>query len=81
MANGSKTTARAYLWVPEECKKLRGILFLCANVPEMMLAGHPEIRKVCRENDLGIIWCPWANPPLGPQISPATNFRLCRVLP
>ena len=56
--DGSKTTARAYLWVPEECKKLRGILVLCANVPEMMLAGHPEIRKVCRENDLGIVWCP-----------------------
>jgi hypothetical protein len=31
--DGSKTTARAYLWVPEECKKLRGILVLCANVP------------------------------------------------
>ena len=56
--DGSKTTARAYLWVPEDCKKLRGILVLCANVPEMMLAGHPEIRKVCRENDLGIVWCP-----------------------
>ena len=56
--DGSKTSARAYLWVPEECKKLRGILVLCANVPEMMLAGHPEIRKVCRENDLGIVWCP-----------------------
>lgn len=56
--DGSKTQARAYLWVPEECKKLRGILVLCANVPEMMLAGHPEIRKVCRENDLGIVWCP-----------------------
>ena len=56
--DGSKTTARAYLWVPEDCKKLRGILVLCANEPEMMLAGHPEIRKVCRENDLGIVWCP-----------------------
>jgi hypothetical protein len=56
--DGSKSKASAYLWVPEECKKLRGILVLCANVPEMMLAGHPEIRKVCRENDLGIIWCP-----------------------
>ena len=56
--DGSKTSARAYLWVPEECRKLRGILVLCANVPEMMLAGHTEIRKVCRENDLGIVWCP-----------------------
>lgn len=56
--DGSKTTARAYLWVPEECRKLRGLLILCSNVPEMMLAGHPEIRRVCRENDLGIVWCP-----------------------
>ena len=56
--DGSKTMARAYLWVPEDCKKLRGILVLCANVPEMMLAGHESIRKVCRENDLGIVWCP-----------------------
>ena len=56
--DGSKTMARAYLWVPEDCKKLRGIIVLCANVPEMMLAGHEAIRKVCRENDLGIVWCP-----------------------
>ena len=56
--DGSKTTARAYLWVPEDCKKLRGIIVLCANVPEMMLAGHEGIRKVCRDNDLGIVWCP-----------------------
>ena len=56
--DGSKTSARAYLWVPEDCKKLRGIIVLCANVPEMMLAGHEGIRKVCRENDLGIVWCP-----------------------
>ncbi len=56
--DGSKTTARAYLWVPEDCRKLRGIIVLCANVPEMMLAGHEQIRKVCRENDLGIVWCP-----------------------
>ena len=56
--DGSKTTARAYLWVPEDCKKLRGILVLCTNVPEMMLAGHESLRKVCRDNDLGIVWCP-----------------------
>lgn len=56
--DGSKTGARAYLWVPEECRKLRGLLILCSNVPEQMLAGHEEIRKVCRENGLGIVWCP-----------------------
>lgn len=56
--DGSKTTATAYLWIPEHCSKLRGLIILCANVPENMLAGHPAIRAACAANDLGIIWCP-----------------------
>ena len=55
-ADGSKTSARSYLWIPEECKKLKGLLILCANVPEQMLAGHEAMRKACAENDLGIVW-------------------------
>ena len=57
-ADGSKTSARAYLWIPEECKKLKGLLILCANVPEQMIAGHEAIRKVCADNNLGIVWFP-----------------------
>ena len=56
--DGSTTKARAYLWIPEDCKKVRGLIILCANVPEMMLAGHESIRKVCRDDDLAIVWCP-----------------------
>ena len=58
MARRIDHQSRSYLWIPEDCKKLRGILVLCANVPEMMLSGHERIRKVCRDNDLGIVWCP-----------------------
>jgi hypothetical protein len=57
-ADGSTTKATAYLWIPENCKRLRGLLILCANVPEHMLVGHPAIREACASNDLGIIWCP-----------------------
>ncbi len=53
----SKTSATAYLWIPENCKKVRGLLILCANVPEHMLVGHPAIRAVCASHDLGIVWC------------------------
>ncbi len=53
----STTKATAYLWIPEQCKKVRGLLIMCANVPEHMLVGHPAIRKVCTDNDLGIVWC------------------------
>lgn len=56
-SDGSKNTATAYLWIPENCKTLRGLLILCNNVPEHRLAGHPDIRRVCVANDLGIVWC------------------------
>ena len=55
-ADSSKTNATLYLWVPETCKQLRGLLIMGTNVPEHMLVGHPAIRKVCEANNLGIIW-------------------------
>ena len=57
-ADGSKTSARSYLWIPEECAQLKGLIILCANVPEQMLAGHEGLRKVCAKNNLGIVWFP-----------------------
>ncbi len=55
-ADGSTSKGTLYLWVPEECKKLRGLVILCTNVPEHMLAGHEAIREACTKNDLGLIW-------------------------
>ncbi len=55
-SNGLPTKATGYLWIPENCHRLRGLLILCANVPEHMLVGHPAIRQVCAANDLGIFW-------------------------
>ena len=56
-SDGSSSKAMAYLWIPENCKKVRGLLILCANVPEHRLVGHPVIRAACAANDLGIVWC------------------------
>ena len=55
-ADSSKTNATLYLWIPENCRKLRGLLIMCTNVPEHMLVGHAAIRKACEDNDMGIIW-------------------------
>ena len=55
-ADSSKTNATLYLWIPENSKKLRGLVIMCSNVPEHMLVGHAAIRKACEANDLGIIW-------------------------
>jgi hypothetical protein len=56
-SDGSKNTATAYLWIPEKCQRVRGLLIMCANVPEHKLVGHAAIREVCAANDLGIVWC------------------------
>jgi hypothetical protein len=55
-SDSSKTNATVYLWIPETCKRLRGLVIMGTNVPEHMLVGHPAIRKVCKDNNLGIIW-------------------------
>lgn len=55
--DGSSNHAAAYLWIPEHCEHVRGLLILCANVPEHRLVGHPAIRAVCAANDLGVVWC------------------------
>ena len=55
-SDGKKGNSTSYLWIPDDCVKLRGLLILANNVPEHNLVGHPAIRKVCAENDLGIVW-------------------------
>ena len=55
-ADGATSNATLYLWIPESCMQLRGLLIMGANVPEHMLVGHTAIRKVCADNNLGIIW-------------------------
>lgn len=48
--------ATCYLWIPETCKRIRGLLILGANVPEHRLVGHDVIRRMCAANDLAILW-------------------------
>ena len=56
-SDGSKNSAVANLWIPDDCVKLRGLLILCANVPEEKVASYPAVRAVCAANNLGIVWC------------------------
>ncbi len=55
-SDGQPSKATSYLWIPENCKRVRGLLILCANVPEHRLVGHELIRRVCAANDLAIVW-------------------------
>jgi hypothetical protein len=55
-ADGSTNRGTLYLWVPEECARLRGLLILGFNVPEHRLVGHPALREACRSQSLGLVW-------------------------
>jgi hypothetical protein len=54
--DGSETKPVGYLWVPEGCRRVRGVLVLCPNVPEHKLVGHEVIREMCRRNDLAVVF-------------------------
>jgi hypothetical protein len=54
--DGSTSKGTLYLWIPEKCQRLRGLVVMATNVPEHRLAGHESIRRACVENDLGLIW-------------------------
>jgi hypothetical protein len=56
-SDGTVNKPVAYLWIPEACTALRGLLILGNNVPEHMLVGNPKIRAVCAKQNLGIVWC------------------------
>lgn len=54
--DGPASNGTLYLWIPENCRKLSGLVIMATNVPEHRLAGHAAIRRVCAERNLGLIW-------------------------
>ncbi|MEI7421875.1 MAG: hypothetical protein WCK18_07260 [Prolixibacteraceae bacterium] len=45
-----------YLWIPPNCKRLRGVLVFAQNVPEQWLAGLPVIRAACQKTNMAILF-------------------------
>ncbi|MCG8586795.1 MAG: hypothetical protein MI757_18990 [Pirellulales bacterium] len=46
----------AYLWIPPESERVRGIVMGGMTLMERELAQDPHIRKACAENDLAIVF-------------------------
>jgi hypothetical protein len=46
---------RAFLWIPPDCKHVRGLVVACQNMIEKPLFERPAFREACAENDLGIV--------------------------
>ncbi len=52
-------TATAYLWIPEDCKKVKAVIITAQNVLEQWLVEHPLIRAACKKTNIAIVWgCP-----------------------
>ena len=61
---------RAYLWIPPECTRIRGLVADMNNLTESAIIEHPAVRAVCTEQRLGILWIAegsWAASPLASQ--------------
>ncbi len=50
------TEMRAYLWIPPQCKQVRGVLLGIQNMLEVDILGDPEIRQACTDCHLGIVF-------------------------
>ena len=48
--------ANAFLWVPEKCKKLNGVILVQHNMIEEGILEHPEFRKQMAKLSIGEIW-------------------------
>ena len=46
---------RAFLWVPPDCPRVRGLVVAVQNMLEQPLFERPAFRDICAENDLGIV--------------------------
>lgn len=64
---------RAYLWIPPESKKLRGLLIGGQTLMEEKFVTDPLIRKACSETDLGIVYF---NPALDPVFDPKKSGKI-----
>lgn len=53
---------RAYLWIPPNCQKLRGVVLGQHNMEEEPILEHPGFRKALAELDFAAVWI---TPPLG----------------
>jgi hypothetical protein len=45
----------ALLWIPQRCKRVRGVIVACQNMLEQPLFERPAFREAAAENDLAIL--------------------------
>lgn len=52
---GKDPHAKAFLWIPPSCKKVRGVIFASQVILEKSFCDNPLIRAACQKENLGMI--------------------------
>ena len=58
---------RAYLWIPEKCQRIRGLVVDMNNLTESAIIENAAVRGACAQERVGILWIAegsWAVSPL-----------------
>ena len=55
-AKGKPQTTNAFLWIPEKCRNIRGVVLAQQNVGEQGFAENAAIRQACRDTDMAMVW-------------------------
>ena len=58
---------RAYLWIPEKCQRIRGLVVDMNNLTESAIIENAVVREACAQERVGILWIAegsWAASPL-----------------
>src|SRR5438105_4605879 len=72
---------RAYLWIPPDCKYVRGVIISLSNLLERRWLEDPLIRKTAVKEGLGIIWVGGGkNSTLTADIKPGAEEALQKML-
>jgi hypothetical protein len=71
---------RAYLWVPPDCKQIRGVIISLSNLLERRWLEDPQIRKTAAKEGLGMIWVgPGKTSPLTADMKPGAGEALQKM--
>jgi hypothetical protein len=62
---GEDPLRRAYLWIPDDCRRVRGVLIGIQNMLEQEIFADPAIRKAAAAESLAIVW-----------ITPGDDFKI-----
>jgi hypothetical protein len=54
--NSTKEKSRAFLWIPPDCRVVRGVVFGHHNMEEEALLEHPVFRQALTELGLAAVW-------------------------